>query len=316
MGKEIIKSLHGLNLSTDYIQVGPVHPTGTVDDVILKSKSEPKYVIRENVVRDFIEMNNKLKILSKEVDAIYFGSLAQRNPISRNTIINFLNSVKQNTLIVFDINLRPLFFTKGIIVDCLKLSSILKINDKELLLPRKLLDYQFDNNEIDFLKLLIKRFKIDLICLTRGKSGSLLVTENNYFVHPGFKVKISDTVGPGDAFMAAMVIELLNGKSLRVMGESSCGKSVTALSILRILPKQAKIVGGKVLLNTVSYNGSLELTKYKQDSVEMRNIRRKEISMIFREPMTSFSPVHTIGNQILESIYYHDTQDKKLAMVH
>lgn len=102
-------------------------------------------------------------------------------------------------------------------------------------------------------------------------------------------------------------------KTLGVMGESGCGKSVTALSILRILPKQAKIVKGKIFLN-VTGNGPIELTKYKQDSIEMRSIRGKEISMIFQEPMTSFSPVHTIGNQILESIYYHDTQDKKLAM--
>lgn len=220
LGKEIIKSLHELNLSTNYIQVDPVHPTGTVD-VILKSKSEPKYVIRENVAWDFIEMNNKLKIFSKEVDVVYFGSLAQRNPISRSTIINFLNSAKQDTLIVFDINLRRPFFTKEIIVDSLKLSSILKINDKELLLLRKLLDYRFDNNELDFLKLLIKRFKIDLICLTKGKSGSLLVTRNNYFLHPGFKVKVSDTVGSGDAFTAAMVIEFLNRKSLGEISEAA-----------------------------------------------------------------------------------------------
>jgi oligopeptide/dipeptide ABC transporter ATP-binding protein len=102
-------------------------------------------------------------------------------------------------------------------------------------------------------------------------------------------------------------------KTLGVMGESGCGKSVTALSILRILPRQAKIVGGKIFLNKDNQN-SLEITSFKPDSKEMRNIRGKEISMIFQEPMTSFSPVHTIGNQILESIYYHDTKDKKLAM--
>lgn len=103
-------------------------------------------------------------------------------------------------------------------------------------------------------------------------------------------------------------------KTLGVMGESGCGKSVTALSILRILPKQAKIVCGRILLNSAGSDIPLELTKFKPDSIEMRNIRGKEISMIFQEPMTSFSPVHTIGNQILESIFYHDTKDKKLAM--
>ena len=213
LGKEIIKSLHELNLSTEYIQIDPIYPTGVVD-VILKNKDKPKYVIRENVAWDFIEMNNKLKNLSTGVDIVCFGSLAQRNPISRNTIVNFLNSVKQDTLIVFDINLRQSFFTKETIINSLKLSSILKLNDEELLLLMKLLDYRFNNNELDFLKLLIKRFKIDLICLTRNTSGSLLITENDFFVHPGFRIKVSDTVGSGDAFTAAAAIKYLNGDSL------------------------------------------------------------------------------------------------------
>ncbi len=102
-------------------------------------------------------------------------------------------------------------------------------------------------------------------------------------------------------------------KTLGIMGESGCGKSVTALSILRILPKQGKIVDGKILFNK-NGNSLMDLTKYKQDSIDLRAIRGKDISMIFQEPMTSFSPVHTIGNQILESVYYHDTRDKKVAM--
>ena len=101
-------------------------------------------------------------------------------------------------------------------------------------------------------------------------------------------------------------------KTLGVMGESGCGKSVTALSILRILPKQAKIVDGSITFHANGEN-PVELTHFKQDSRELRDIRGKEISMIFQEPMTSFSPVHTIGNQILESIYYHDTTDKAIA---
>jgi peptide/nickel transport system ATP-binding protein len=97
------------------------------------------------------------------------------------------------------------------------------------------------------------------------------------------------------------------GEILGIAGESGCGKSVTALSILRILPKNAKIVEGEIILNLGNNNGSLplDLTKLPPFGKEIRNIRGKEISMVFQEPMTSFSPVHTIGNQIMEVIRLH-----------
>lgn len=109
-------------------------------------------------------------------------------------------------------------------------------------------------------------------------------------------------------------LDIKEKKTLGLMGESGCGKSVTALSILRILPKPGKIISGKILLHDSQNGSTCDLAAMKPDSLEIRSVRGNEISMIFQEPMTSFSPVHTIGNQILESIYYHDTRDRKLAM--
>ncbi|MCX7918213.1 MAG: ABC transporter ATP-binding protein [bacterium] len=126
------------------------------------------------------------------------------------------------------------------------------------------------------------------------------------------------------------VLKALNGVSfsvnpgevLGIAGESGCGKSITALSILRILPKHAQIVDGEILFHS-HYNGVRIIDLAKQDPLgsEIRAIRGKEIAMVFQEPMTSFSPVHTIGNQIMEVIRLHrksskaDAREQAIAML-
>ena len=102
--------------------------------------------------------------------------------------------------------------------------------------------------------------------------------------------------------------DLYPGQTLGIVGESGCGKSVTARSILGILDRPGIIVGGDILFRRRSADGSeemVDLTSYDPDSQEMRDIRGGEISYVFQEPMTSFSPVHTIGNQLVEAIKLH-----------
>ncbi|MFN8524813.1 MAG: ABC transporter ATP-binding protein [Chloroflexota bacterium] len=106
------------------------------------------------------------------------------------------------------------------------------------------------------------------------------------------------------------------GKTIGIVGESGCGKSVTARSILRIVERPGRVIGGQILLNRDSGNGQqgeLDLVKLQADGREMRSIRGGEISLVFQEPMTSFSPVHTIGNQIIEAIRLHLPLNKKDA---
>jgi peptide/nickel transport system ATP-binding protein len=98
-------------------------------------------------------------------------------------------------------------------------------------------------------------------------------------------------------------------QSLGIVGESGCGKSMTARSILRIIDKPGRVVEGQMLLRRPQRSGQeviTDLTKLEADGVEMRSIRGKDITYVFQEPMTSFSPVHTVGNQIIEAITYHD----------
>ena len=101
------------------------------------------------------------------------------------------------------------------------------------------------------------------------------------------------------------------GKTLGVVGESGCGKSVTVQSILNIVGSGGKIVNGSIILRENDEN--IDLTQYKPSSEELRKIRGNKISMIFQEPMTAFSPVHKIGWQIMEALIYHTDKNKKEA---
>ena len=106
-------------------------------------------------------------------------------------------------------------------------------------------------------------------------------------------------------------LTLTPGKTLALVGESGCGKSVTARAVLRLLDKNADIRTGEIVYEATS--GSTDIAKLKSDSLAMRSIRGAQISMIFQEPMSSLSPVHTIGNQIDEVIMLHERLTPKQA---
>ena len=103
-------------------------------------------------------------------------------------------------------------------------------------------------------------------------------------------------------------------KTLGVVGESGCGKSITAFSTMRLIPTPpGKIENGQILFRKTGDSSPIDLTQLNAKGPEMRDIRGNDIAMIFQEPMTSLSPVHTIGNQIIEAIRLHQGVDKKEA---
>src|SRR5438034_7379475 len=102
-------------------------------------------------------------------------------------------------------------------------------------------------------------------------------------------------------------------KTLGIVGESGCGKSVTARSILRIVERPGRIVSGSILLRREGEVEGIDLTRLDPDGREMRRIRGEDIALIFQEPMTSFSPVHTVGSQIMETVRLHQGVGKRQA---
>lgn len=173
LGKEIFDYLTNCGLTTKYIQIDSNHSTGTVS-VKIDEKGNPEYIIKQNVSWDFFEFNEKWKNLAKKANAIYFGSLSQRSEKSYYTIKEFLKHARKETIIIFDINLRQNFYSTEIIIQSLNASSILKINNAELSILINLLGYQGKKSQEESCKFLVKKYKLDLLCLTDGKNGSLL----------------------------------------------------------------------------------------------------------------------------------------------
>jgi fructokinase len=142
--------------------------------------------------------------LAREAEAVCFGSLAQRSSPSRATIRNFLLASRSNAIRVFDVNLRQNFYSKQILAESMQLASIVKLNHEEL--PKVLRLFEIENrSEESFAHDMLSLYDLKLVCITRGTAGSLLISSDDCSEHPGFKVKIADTVGAGDAFTAALV---------------------------------------------------------------------------------------------------------------
>ncbi len=210
LGDEIINTLSSYSIDlrlqrTDY-------PTGTVK-VSLNDEGIPEYEITRNVAWDYISLTNSILKLARNADAVCFGSLAQRNVCSRETITGFMKNVPDASLKVFDINLRQDFYSKELIDDSLKLSNILKINDEELEIVSQL--FGISGTLEERCMKLIGAYNLRILALTCGTKGSYLFRdgETSFMVTPVVEVK--DTVGAGDSFTAGMVMGLLNNKSLK-----------------------------------------------------------------------------------------------------
>lgn len=153
-------------------------------------------------------------MILKSADAICFGTLAQRNEVTRKTILKILKDSKSETIKVLDINLRQDFYNRKIIEESLRVADILKINDFELKVVNDMLNIKERDTEESSCLSILNEFNLKLVCLTKGEEGSLLVDSNSSYKEDAYTCKVKDTVGAGDAFAAAMIIEYLKGSSL------------------------------------------------------------------------------------------------------
>ena len=190
------------------------YPTGTVQ-VSLDEAGIPSYEIKTDVAWDNILYTDELEELAHHTQVVCFGSLAQRNSVSCETINRFLDAMSdaENVWKVFDINLRQQFYTKEVLHRSLCKCNILKINDEELEkvselfhLPATTMDKQCRE--------LLSIYQLKMVILTCGEKGSYVVTPEETFYKDTPHVKVVDTVGAGDAFAAAFIAGILKGDSI------------------------------------------------------------------------------------------------------
>jgi fructokinase len=215
-GLDGLRRMDELRLDIDHVQTDAEHPTGTVS-VELDGKGLARYEIAAPVAWDFLAWTRDWQQLAESTDAVCFGSLAQRSEVSRATIRRFL-AAAADTVKVFDVNLRQSFYSVETLTESMRLADIVKLNDEEL--PRIMNLFTFAHkDDLSSARNLLREYDLEVVCVTRGECGSLLVREHDCSVHPGFKVHVADTVGSGDAFTAGLVHEYLHGAPLDLMNE-------------------------------------------------------------------------------------------------
>lgn len=212
LGREIVENFTSKGLN-HLIEEVP-YPTGTVQ-VEIDPAGVPQYDIKENVAWDNIPYTACLEALAGQTRAVCFGSLAQRNVVSRDTINRFLDAMPQtaDSLVVFDVNLRQGFYTKEILCNSMKRCNILKINDEELVTVSRMFGYPGIDLQ-DKCWILLGKYNLRMLILTCGINGSYVFTPGNVSFQPTPKVEVADTVGAGDSFTAAFIASLLKGKSV------------------------------------------------------------------------------------------------------
>lgn len=183
--------------------------------VELDEAGVPQYEIKENVAWDNIPATDELKAIAADTKAFCFGSLAQRNVVSRTTIKEFLEAIpkENNPLIVFDVNLRQGFYNKEILCSSMKACNILKINDEELVTVSRMFGYPGIDLQ-DKCWILLGKYNLKMLILTCGINGSYVFTPGEVSFLPTPKVEVADTVGAGDSFTAAFIASILKGKSV------------------------------------------------------------------------------------------------------
>jgi fructokinase len=229
LGRQAVEQLDPLPVDASFVETDPLHETGKV--TVRFDNGQPRYTIHHPAAWDFLELSDEWVRLAERADAVCFGSLAQRSLESRQTIQTLAAQTSSRCIRVFDANLRAPFYSSEVIQESLELATVMKMNDSEVPQVLALLglpsgeatadgDLPTESLRVGAERLLNEFPTLELVAVTCGSHGSLLVTRTEWHRHPGHPVQVADTIGAGDAFTAALTHYLLRGAGLAMLNEA------------------------------------------------------------------------------------------------
>ena len=224
LGRDAVHRLDPLPADTSFLQIDTAHETGRV--TVSFNNGQPEYTIHQPAAWDSMELSDEWVRLAERADAVCFGSLAQRSLESRQTIQTLAAQTSARCIRIFDVNLRPPFYSSEVIQESLELATVVKMNDAEVPLVLALLGLTAEEDatpgslRLGAERLLAEFPTLQMAAITRGAQGSLLVARDEWHQHAGLPIKVADTIGAGDAFTAALTHYLLRGAELPVLNDA------------------------------------------------------------------------------------------------
>ncbi len=241
-GAELKKFLEDSGMSTAYVQTDEQLPTSEVL-VHLDENNNATYEICEPVAWDNIRLTDSLMKKAKQAGLLIYGSLASRNPLTRETLMSLLD---YDGVKLIDVNFRNPYDSQEVVEKLLAKTDIVKLNDDELEVFAGW--YKRPNSdEHSLIEWFVTKYQIELLCVTKGEKGALLYCNGEFYEHPGFKVNAVDTVGAGDAFLAGLIASLLAQKEPAEALAFACATGAFVASKAGATPKYDMEEIGKIL---------------------------------------------------------------------
>ena len=217
LGKLILDYLKEHHINSSTIQVLNDFKTGEVE-VTLNDKGAASYKIVHPKAWDKIQVTKEASTLVKKADAFVFGSLITRDEISKKTLYHFLEIANYK---IFDVNLRKPFYEKKILIELMQKADFIKFNDEEIYEIAAYLNSPYKNLEQN-IRFLSKETNTKHICVTKGEHGAVLFYDDNLYYNSGYQIKVADTVGSGDSFLATLISNLLKKENPQKAIDKAC----------------------------------------------------------------------------------------------